>query len=443
MKAKNTPEYVEKAVIYQIFLRSFTLDGTIRAAAEMLPYLRELGVDILYICPHTVADDCSDRQYWSDRQKKSGLENPRNPYRLKDYFLTDPEYGTDQDMKDFIARAHKLGMRVIFDLVYYHCGPTANLIGLNPGFVKRDRDGKVEVGPWHFPVLNFDCPELCEYLYSNMEYFIREFDVDGYRTDAEDHTPLDFWEKARTRMEKIKPDIFMLAESHRMEGQLKAYDANYFWWASEIRKRLKGESVATLREYCQEQEAKAPEGARFLRLLDNHDVANDAYEERSERVLGQKAMNAGYFLCFTMDGIPFLYSGNEIADAARHSIYSCRNLGKTYIVDWAKGLTPAGRSRFNFVQELIRMRRSEPALTRGVRNWLETDCPDSIIAFTRICPEQRVAVIINLHDKTLSTIVALKLGGFEKIMSESADCRTENGTLKADLLPYGFAIIQY
>ena len=60
-----------------------------------------------------------------------------------------------------------------------------------------------------------------------MEHFVREFDVDGYRADAEAHIPIEFWEMARGRLERIKPDIVLIAESSRPECQLKAYDANY------------------------------------------------------------------------------------------------------------------------------------------------------------------------------------------------------------------------
>ena len=192
--AKEVSDFVRSAVMYQLFLRPFTPEGTLKAATRMLPHIASLGVNIVYLCPQMVADDDPRTEFWSDRQNASKMNNPYSPYRIKDYFATDPEYGTDDDLKRFVAVAHRLGMRVMLDLVYYHCGPTAVFIEDHPDFVKRNDDGTVKNGRWHFPELNFDCLELREYLWKNMEYWIRDFDVDGFRTDVESAVPEDFWE---------------------------------------------------------------------------------------------------------------------------------------------------------------------------------------------------------------------------------------------------------
>ena len=68
-------------------------------------------------------------------------ELAKYPYRIKNYFKIDSEYGTDADLKKFVERAHELGMKVMLDAVYYHCGPTADIITTNPDFVVRDENG--------------------------------------------------------------------------------------------------------------------------------------------------------------------------------------------------------------------------------------------------------------------------------------------------------------
>ena len=107
---RKAPGYLKRAVMYQIFLRPFTPGGTLNSAAEMLPHLASLGVDILYLCPVTEADGDMRPEFWSARQKACGLGNPKNPYRVGDYYRIDPEYGTDADLKRFTAYAHELGM---------------------------------------------------------------------------------------------------------------------------------------------------------------------------------------------------------------------------------------------------------------------------------------------------------------------------------------------
>ena len=126
--ARAAMDGLTRGVMYQVFLRSFTLEGTLRAATERLQGLAELGVGVLYLTPICLQDDDTCREFWSARQQLSEMDNPKNPYRIKDYYTIDPEYGTDDDLRDFADRAHELGMRVILDIVFMHCGPTANFI---------------------------------------------------------------------------------------------------------------------------------------------------------------------------------------------------------------------------------------------------------------------------------------------------------------------------
>ena len=116
-EVRKAPEFFANSVVYQLFLRPFTTEGTLKGAEKMLPHLAELGVDIVYLTPVVEADDDGNQDFWSPRQKACGLGNPKNPYRMKDYFQIDPEYGTDEDLEKFVKAAHELGLRVLLDLV--------------------------------------------------------------------------------------------------------------------------------------------------------------------------------------------------------------------------------------------------------------------------------------------------------------------------------------
>ncbi len=383
---RQWPDYAEKAVIYQIFLRSFTLEGTLKAAEKMLPHLKSIGIDIVYLCPPVVADDDMDKSHWSDRQNKSGFENPRNPYRLKDYYHVDPEYGTDQDLKDFVIAAHKLGMKALLDLVYLHCGPKAVFLDDHPDFVQLNEDGTIKFGPWHFPVLNFDNPELREYLWRNMEYFIRDFDFDGFRCDVSGMIPLDFWEEGRRRIERFKPGkIFMLAETDGNRGeQEKAFDLSYgFRNGHKTVEMLEGAlSAKGLRDQL-EAERRRLNGARIIRSFDNHDIASDHYEKRAERVAPFRKVNAALAMDFALDGIPFLYNGQEIADGRRHSLWANRDHGGNLVIEWENAVTEKGRARMEYLRNLIALRRGCALLTRGSFEWLDNDREEQVLSFLR------------------------------------------------------------
>ena len=187
---RRATDLTEK-VIYQIVFKMFTVDGTIKAAASRLEHVAALGVDIIYLSPFFEADDDMDRSAWSEWQIRSGMNNPKNPYRICDYFKIDPEYGDEADLKEFVDKAHRLGLKVIFDLVYMHCGPS-KFVKEHPTFVQRDENGKIISSRYKFPYLDYNNPELREYMWSNMMYWVERFDVDGYRCDVADRVPLSF-----------------------------------------------------------------------------------------------------------------------------------------------------------------------------------------------------------------------------------------------------------
>ncbi len=427
-QARPSPAWLTDGVIYQIQPRAFTPEGTLKAAQARLPKLAELGVTVLYLCPIFVADDDMDQAFWSPRQKKSGMNNPRNPYRMKDFYHVDPEYGTDQDLKEFVAAAHVLKLRVMLDMVYLHCGPKAVFIASNPDFVKRADDGKVKNAGWSFPGLNFASAGLREYLWKNMEGWIRDFDVDGFRCDVADQVPLDFWEEGRARIERIKPDVGMLAEGTRKEDQLKAFDLDYGWGGA-FAQLQDGEAIRKLWTAMRDQRPR--HGAKFARFIDNHDIANDDYENRIEKRWGAARVEAALVWLFTMDGVPFLYNGQEVADTARHSIF-----GRAPI-HWANGETAAGKARFAFVQKLCALRKAEPALMKGELTWLDNDQPQAVSAFVRGLDGARVISVINLTDKPVKVSVKGVAGVWDPLLSKDA---VSEGSGGFELAKHGYFV---
>ena len=109
--ARTSPVWFTKGFMYQIQPRAFTTEGTLRAAAERLDDLKELGVTIVYLLPVFEMDTDVDRSFWSPRQIKSGFDNPKNQYRIRDYFHVDSEYGTDDDLGDGLSPGRGLRRR--------------------------------------------------------------------------------------------------------------------------------------------------------------------------------------------------------------------------------------------------------------------------------------------------------------------------------------------
>jgi len=435
---RNSPEWLTRGVMYQIWLRGFTPEGTLRAATQRLPQVADLGATIIYLSPICLQDDDMREEFWSDRQKASQLKNPRNPYRIKDYNKVDPEYGTEADLREFVATAHKLGMKVLLDLVYFHCGPTAVLLE-HPDWVKHDPDGKVSTGIWHFPVLDFKSQGLREYLWANMIHWVKDFDVDGFRCDVATAVPLDFWEAARDRLDAMRPDLVILAEGEHPADQLKAFDIDYgfSWYFAGIKAIFtKGAPASTLRKLWEKQKATWPRGARFMRFTENHDVVNDLM--RVDAICGERGALATAVIDFTIDGVPLLYNGQEIGDTSLQSIYA------RWPVRWEAACLPKAAAKYKFYKRLCELRHQEPALFAGETVWLDNDQPDAVVSFIRRTAAESILSVVNLSNRKVQVQVTLPAGStgseYAMLLSDQAKLKAAAGQATFDLGGCGYYV---
>ena len=446
-KARAMSDSLKKSILYQILLPIFTTEGTFKKAQEMIPHIKATGINTIYLCPFVEYDDDTDRGFWSRRQMMSGFDNPKNPYRIKDYFNVDPQIGTNDDAKAFVDAAHKAGLKVIFDLVYFHCGPKAVFIKDNPDFIVRNKDGSVFINNlWYFPELNFKNPKLREYLISNMEYFVKELGADGFRMDVASSVPLDFWEEANIRVSKIKPDLLMLSEGHNAKEQLKAFDANYsFGWKTALIDVFYGKKPATqLRKIWTKEFEKYPSGAHILRNLDNHDVATDSLTSKNggmryEKAFGHRGMDAVSVINFCIDGIPLLFMGNEFADESPVNMFADRNHGRTFIA-WENLLTKDGQDRMALIKKLSDLRVSNAPLWKGETQWIENSAPENLCTFVRDSDGEKILVCVNTSNKKIDADISIdaKLG--ETLLKYCGELKGGEKILKASFEPYGWII---
>lgn len=459
-------DYLNRTTMYQLFLRSFTPEGTLRAAEKMLPYLSELGIGIIYLCPCFKADEDMNRDNWSDRQKAANTGNPKNPYRISDYFIIDEEYGTMEDFASFVDRAHSFGMKVALDLVFFHCGPRAVFLDEHPDFIMRLDNGEPDFGQWHFPKLNFESAELREYLWENMCFYVREYGVDGFRCDVGDAVPLDFWAEGRRRLEKINPAVFMLNEGVKPD-YLKVFDLNYeTGWGmmlfkcmmadkasgdpelSELLKLEKNTVYAAWKipEYWQYRvnvyEENGTDAYRVIRGVDNHDTVSDEYNMRKDKIAPPEVLTAELAFCILIDGVPFLYNGVEIKDSARHSIFSNKQYGGLGI-DWSEAMTPEGRKRFEAVKTLISIRKNSREAAEGETVWLPVSDKNSVAAFARKLGNSSIVVYANFTSKAVN--VEIGCGEAEKSESlflNSSSFEYRDGKLFCSVLPHGCGVVR-
>ena len=380
----NVPEWLSTSAVYQINPRTFSREGTIAAVTAQLPRLAEMGFGVMYLCP--IFEEDPSTENWSKRQIASETMNPKNPYRMLDYFTIDSEYGTMDDLRAFVDESHRLGMKVLLDLVYLHAGVNARILQRRPDFVQQHADGSMILNRWNFAAFDFTNPGTREYLWCNMLYYISAFDVDGFRCDVGDEVPEDFWVEGRRRMQSIKPDAVLINEGRKFWWMKNAFDATYaFAWHSRLYQIFcGGESAETLRQQWEADTAETPEGGLLMRDIDNHDTVTD-WPARTEIAAGHDGMEQIEVINYLMDGFPMVYCGNEIADSAYLSMFANRfHPGKFEVTDWSIAAEPYAQRRQQIIRQLNAIKRENKALLLGKTRWLDHDQPEKIIAFQRV-----------------------------------------------------------
>lgn len=411
--ARQTPAWFREGITYQIMPRCFSEEGTLKGAEKHLERLAELGVSVVYLLPVNVADTDMDKSKWSPRQHKSGFNDPRNPYRAGDYFHVDPEYGTDQDLKEFVNKAHSLGMRVLLDLVFGHCGPGAQVVKQHPEFFRYKENGEMELTQWQFPKFDTNYSGTRAYFKSIMLYYLSNYDVDGFRCDVSDLVPISFWEEVRPELELIKPELVMAAESRKPFNLRYAFDVNYNWNIGRkgMRKvlyndpRAEGKGgisfVRTKHEY---NASICPKGALMWNMTENHDYATDDFENRQEKHLGNACCELQIAFSFAIDGIPFLFNGQEIAHDKRVSLFGHKGCW----IDWnTDGATAVAKDRTAKIKAWAAMRKEHKALSYGSTEWIDNDCPAEVLSFKRVYEGANDVLFVgNFSDKEIKVKLA-------------------------------------
>jgi glycosidase len=384
-------DWAKDAVLYQINTRQFTPEGTFAAAQKQLPRLKALGVNVIWLMPiHPIGE----------KNRKGTLGSP---YSVKDYYAVNPEFGTLGDLKAFVKSAHDQDLKVILDLVANHTAWDNKLAAEHPEYYEKDWKGDFRPTPWldwdDIIDLDWTRPEVRAHVGGAMQYWVKEAGIDGYRADVAGYIPVDFWEKARARMEKIKP-VFMLAEWKTHELNRKAFDATYSWdWHDSIKRIARGQSdAASMNGYYAENESVWPHAAMRLTYIENHD--SNAWEGTQYENFGA-ALPAMIAFSFTGEGLPMIHNGQEACNAKRLAFF------EKDAINWTqKGPDGKDCNLANLFRDLIAFRKANPALANG--KWgarmqkVTTDQPAQLFGWVRQKDGNKVTGLFNLSPKPVT-----------------------------------------
>ena len=321
-----------EAVVYELHVGTFTPEGSFRAAAARLPYLKSLGVTVIEIMP---IGDFPGRWSWG--------------YDGVLLFAPDSRYGRPDDLKSFVDQAHALGLAVLLDVVYNHFGPEGNYLPLlAPAHTDR------HATPWG-EAIDYDPREgtsMRDLVLANVRMWIGEFHLDGLRIDAAheirdtdpDHLLTAIAETARAAAGDRK--IHLVLESARLEVE-RMSPAGLFdgQWNDDLHHALHtaitGEADKDYADYagrpdilaralaegglsCDEEETTVSVSpVAFVSFLQNHDqIGNRARGDRIGMLAPPAAVRAAAAAVLLAPQIPMLFQGEEWAAGTPFPFFS-------------------------------------------------------------------------------------------------------------------------
>jgi glycosidase len=399
-EALKLPSWSQDAVTYQIYPSSYN-GGTLQGISDKIPYLQQLGVNVIYMTPV--------------------FESPtEHKYDTSDYYKIDPAFGDVDGLKSLVRVAHRHGIKVILDAVFNHSG--------DQFFAFKDVLEKGELSPYkdwffihsfpvtqtpapnyetfakaeaHMPKLNMGHPETANYMIEVAKYWIREAGIDGWRLDVANEVNPAFWTRFRQALKSEYPEILLIGEIMHASGP---------WLRGD---QFDGGMNYVLRDAMLEffaQQSTGPD--RFMeQLLHQEALYNDQANSAMFQLIGShdtlrfltackeggrgwdresttiQRMKLAVFFQMTYIGIPMIYYGDEVGmegatdPHCRKAMVWQEQAQNTVLLKW--------------YQELILLRKSCEILRKGTfRPWF-TDEVRNVLGYTRGVGQEKAGLIIN------------------------------------------------
>jgi glycosidase len=420
--ARISAEWVNNAVIYEVYLRSFSKEGTLKALEARIPELKKLGVTVIWLMPIHPTGKVN---------RKGSLGSP---YSIQDYYAVNPEFGSLDDFQSLVKTVHQQDMKIIIDLVANHTAWDNPMLTEHPEWYTHDASGKI-ISPnpdWtDVADLNYDQPELRNYMIRMMKYWVRDIGIDGYRCDVAELVPTDFWEAARKELDEIKP-VMMLSEGTLPEHHVKAFDMTYAWNVYDVlEKVIHGSTPPSIfHDLLKTESYQFPRGSLRMRFNTNHD--KNAYDGPAVEKFTPQGVKATAVLVFTYPGIPLIYNGEEAGNDRKLSLF------EKVDIDWSKG------SGFRDLYEsLCSLRRNHPALRNGTYTPVSNSTDSTVYSCIRAKGEDTLLVVINFSSVPIRTRLSIPATSQSIWKDYFTDTRVVmmNGKVEIQVPPFGFAVL--
>lgn len=424
-KMEDAPDYIDwmgDGIVYQIFPDRFyrgdnytpnkshakwnstpkwnsIYGGTIKGITQKLSHIKELGATIIYLTPI--------------------FESPSNhKYNTTDYLKLDPDFGTNEDFKELVDTAHSMGIRIILDGVFNHSGedffafkdllangehslykdwffpfkfPVKRVHGIKPAYQSFSYFGGM-------PKLNTKNPQVQQYFTDMIDYWMSNFDIDGWRLDVADEVSHEFWTVFRKAVKSHRKDAPLIGEVW--------YDSRDWLLGNEFDCVMNYQFYRSVEQFIAHGSMKVSEfvnSLEFVRgntnynayrmlwnLIDSHDCPRFITCAKGD----VRKLKLAALLQFTFTGTPLIYYGDEVGmDGGADP--DCR---KGMIWDTDKINTDV----LNYYKKLIHLRNNHSALRNGEFFVVYKDDDKHVLVYKKVHNDKTIFVALNNSDEEVT-----------------------------------------
>ncbi len=417
----QTPNWAKEAVVYQILVdrfcdgdpsNNYDLDfsitgyqgGDLQGVIDKLAYIKELGADTIWLSPIY-----------------EGLDY--HGYHITDFTKVDKRFGDNQLLKELIAQAHQLDLKVILDFVPNHCSQK------HPFFKQAQEDKASIYSDWYIfydwpddyetfcglsnlPKINTENPATRNYLIEEIILdLVLEYEVDGLRMDYAYGPAHDFWVELRKKVKELAPETCLFGEVWEGPGITKKYageldgcfDFSLVWSFRELfiyGSKDVSEFVADL-DYIQNSFPQ-----EFIRgiFLDNHDMSRFLWEAANDK----QRLKLAAICQFSLKGMQFIYYGTEVGLSQTSACFD-DNTG-AIVFDNSREFMLWGekqdKSLHNFYQKLCQIRKANPVLSQGQRETILADSENNILVYKKYNQSESIIIILNVAETENRLVLA-------------------------------------
>ena len=411
---------LEDMVFYEVNMRAYSQAGDFKGVQARLDDIKALGVNIIWLMPvHPVG-------------KIKSVGELGSPYAVQNYTEVNPEFGALTDLQNLVKEAHDRQMAVVIDWVANHTAWDNPWTTDHRDWYTQDASGNIQTpAGQNWPDvadLNYNRPDMRKAMIKAMKYWVLRANIDGFRCDAADLIPFDFWRQAIDTLRNMpNRDLIMLAEGSRDDHFTAGFQLNYGWNFYEATKNVfrTGTSADIFSATHTAEYDSRPANTGLLRFTTNHDES--AWEGSPITQLGGKKGAFTAFLITTyLGGVPLIYGGQEVARSETTPFFSKSP------INWS-----ANNDYQADYRQIMIFRQSSAALRKGT---LESFPNSTIVVFKKKYLSEEVLVIANPRNSTVNYTVASALAntGWKNALTQ-ADYVLGTGLT---LQPYDYLILK-